>query len=368
MTGRDRKNSLKALFGGDMLPQAGEGAAETARAPEVKSLPVANQSGANQPGTAGEATPARTSSGAVRAMGLSLSSITRDAEEARALRQALQEGERIVALDPDRIDHSFVSDRLSDAEADDPDFLLLVESIRESGQQVPILVRPHGEGGERYQVAYGHRRLKAARRLGQPVKAIVKALTDDELVLAQGKENAERRNLSFIERASFAATLVRRGFDRKLIGDALAVQKSELSRLLQVADAVPLRFVRAIGPAPKAGRERWMALGEIFLNGNGAEIEKADDEVAAERFKTAASDDRFQMLFNRVTKRKAPAKAKPAELARPDGRAFARVERKGKAVRIAFERDVDEAFIDSVTARLAADYAAFIAKRDQGAD
>jgi len=358
MTGRDRKNSLKALFGGDMLPQAGEGAAETARAPEVKSLPIANQ-----PGTAGEATPARTSSGAVRAMGLSLSSITRDAEEARALRQALQEGERIVALDPDRIDHSFVSDRLSDAEADDPDFLLLVESIRESGQQVPILVRPHGEGGERYQVAYGHRRLKAARRLGQPVKAIVKALTDDELVLAQGKENAERRNLSFIERASFAATLVRRGFDRKLIGDALAVQKSELSRLLQVADAVPIRFVRAIGPAPKAGRERWMALGEIFLNGNGAEIEKADDEVAAERFKTAASDDRFQMLFNRVTKRKAPAKAKPAELARPDGRACARVERKG----IAFERDVDEAFIDSVTARLAADYAAFIAKRDQGA-
>ena len=91
MTGRDRKNSLKALFGGDMLPQAGEGAAETARAPEVKSLPVANQSGANQPGTAGEGTPARTSSGAVRAMGLSLSSITRDAEEARALRQALQE-------------------------------------------------------------------------------------------------------------------------------------------------------------------------------------------------------------------------------------------------------------------------------------
>ncbi len=43
--------------------------------------------------------------------------------------------------------------------------------------------------------------LKAVRRLELQVKAIVRKLTDDELVLAQGKENAERRNLSFIERA-----------------------------------------------------------------------------------------------------------------------------------------------------------------------
>ena len=363
MTGRDRKNSLKALFGGDIAPPTGQGPAETQRAPEIKSMPPA---GGLVPG--GEPAGGRASSGAVKAMGLTLSSITREAEEARALRRALEEGERIVALDPDRIDGSFVNDRLSDGETDDPDFLLLVDSMRESGQQVPILVRPHGEGGERYQVAYGHRRLKAARRLGQPVKAIVKALSDDELVLAQGKENAERRNLSFIERASFAHTLARRGFDRKLICEALAVQKSELSRLLQVADAVPVRFVRAIGPAPKAGRERWMALGELFQNGKGAEVEKADDETASARFKAAGSDERFKILFDRLMRRKAAAKAKPEDLTRPDGRVFARLERKGKALRIAFERDVDPAFIERMTARLKEDYAAFIAETHPAGD
>ena len=355
MTGRDRKNSIKALFGGDMMPAGGEAA------PETKSMPPAGE-------------PQRASSGAVKAMGLTLSSITREAEEARALRQALEEGERIVALDTDRIDASFVSDRLSDEERDDPDFLALVESIRESGQQVPILVRPApggaGEGGAdgaaRYQVAYGHRRLKAARRLGQKVKAIVRALSDDELVLAQGKENAERRNLSFIERALFAHTLVARGFERRLVADALAVQKSELSRLLQVAEAVPFRFVREIGPAPKAGRERWMALGAIFQNGNGAEIEKATDEVTSRRFQGAASDDRFQMLFDRLMRRAPKAAAAAEEIARPDGAVFARVERKGRAVRIAFSPDVDPAFIARLTARLKDDYAAFLAAGNGG--
>ena len=350
MAGRDRKNSIKALFGGDILPAGGE------VAPETKSMPAGSE-------------PPRAASGAVKAMGLSLSSITREAEEARALRQALQEGERIVALDTDRIDASFVSDRLSDEERDDPDFLALVESIRESGQQVPILVRPApqdasgtaGEGSERYQVAYGHRRLRAARRLGQPVRAIVKALSDDELILAQGKENAERRNLSFIERALFAHALVGRGFERKLICDALAVQKSELSRLLQVAEAVPFRFARAIGPAPKAGRERWMALGALFQNGNGAEIEKAEDETGAECFLRAPSDERFQMLFDRLMRYPDKAAPEGEALTRPDGRVFARVERKGKAVRIAFAPDVEPAFIAALTARMRDDYAAFLA-------
>ncbi|MDX3975266.1 plasmid partitioning protein RepB [Shinella sp.] len=347
MTGRDRKNSIKALFGGDILP-AGEAA------PETKSLP-----------TAGE--PGRTSSGAVKAMGLTLSSITREAEEARALRQALEEGERIVALDTDRIEASFVNDRLSDEERDDPDFLALVDSMRDSGQQVPILVRPaagtDGGGEARYQVAYGHRRLKAARRLGQKVKAIVRALSDEELVLAQGKENAERRNLTFIERALFAQALVARGFERRLVGDALAVQKSELSRLLQVADSVPIRFVREIGPAPKAGRERWMALSAIFENGNGAEIEKATDEVTSEQFRRVSSDERFQKLFDRLAHRAPKAVAAVEEIHRADGGLLAKVERKGKAVRIAFPPDVDPAFIARLTARLEDDYAAFLAAR-----
>lgn len=356
MAGHNRKNELKALFGGAPTPVA---------APETKSAvpPAAEGAGKApivvEPVREGVAPPVqRASSGAVKAMGLSLSSITRDAEEARALRLALEEGERIVSLDTAKIDGSIVADRLSDADKDDPEFLALVDSMRDSGQQVPILVRPHPDVQGRYQTAYGHRRLKAAQRLSIPVKVIIRSLTDDELVMAQGKENAERRNLTFIERALFAQALIERGFDRKLTGEALAVQKSELSRLLQVADAVPGYVVRAIGPAPKAGRERWMALGQLLSDGAG--IEKAIDEVYSERFKAVSTDERFQMLFDRLSRRTRPEKPAPDVLKDAKGAVFAKLNRQGRAVRIEFSADADPRFINRLAERLAEDYAAFI--------
>ena len=54
------------------------------------------------------------------------------------------------------------------------------------------------------------------------------------LVLAQGKENSERRDLSFIERAMFAVHLEERGFDRNVVMAALSVDKSEAAKLFAV--------------------------------------------------------------------------------------------------------------------------------------
>ena len=353
MTGRDRKNSLKALFGDAALP-----------GPEGQLTAVNNPAAAPESKSAGDPNGVpRAASGAVKAMGLSLSSITREAEEARVLRQALELGDRVVALDPALISSSFVSDRLSEEERDDEDFLGLMESIRESGQHAPILVRPHPDRPEHYQVAYGHRRLRAARRLGQPVKALVRPLSDDELVLAQGKENAERRNLSFIERALFAKALGERGFDRRIVGEALAVQKSELSRLLQVADAVPERFIRAIGPAPKVGRERWMALGQFFAD--RASVIKAEDETGAERFLAATSDERFRLLFDRLSRKQPAVKPDVEDLKGADGKLFARISRGDKGLRIEFPADPGFGFAETVATRLREDYARFL--KDVGA-
>ena len=367
MAGRDRKNSLKALFGEPMAP-----APETKSVQSVKTTPTDAPSGvpavrqdeiqaSSSEAAAKPAPPAvpRAASGAIKAMGLSLGSITREAEEARALRQALEEGERILTLETDKIDGSFIADRLSEGEIDDPEFMTLVDSIRESGQQVPILVRPHPDKPGRFQVAYGHRRLRASMRLGRTVKAIVRPLSDNDLVLAQGKENAERRNLSFIERALFASALVARGFDRKLIGDALAVQKSELSRLLQVADSVPEDVARAVGPSPKTGRERWMALGEVFSREGTAAIEKARDEMRSPGFREADTDTRFKMLFERLKRRAAKPKSAGDAILADDGAVVGHLNRKGNITRIEFAPGTDPAFIESITAVIAREYARF---------
>src|ERR1700733_12157335 len=97
------------------------------------------------------------------------------------------------------LEPSFVSDRLMPI--DDPQYRQLVELILKDGQALPILVRPHPVRAGIYQIAYGHRRSHAARELAVKVRAIIQTLSDTEFVIAQGKENAERRNLSFIERA-----------------------------------------------------------------------------------------------------------------------------------------------------------------------
>jgi ParB family chromosome partitioning protein len=355
MVGNSRKTELKALFGGS-LPVT----TTPAVAPEVKPASPAPVAPVSNTETNA---PARSASGAVRAMGLSLGSMTREAEEARALRQAMSDGEHVLAVDPAQIDASFVEDRLSVAGVDDEDFAVLLESIRESGQQVPVLLRPHPEKQGRYQTAYGHRRIRAALKLGQPVKAIIRSLSDDELVLAQGKENAERRNLSFIERAIFARNLAERGFDRKVIGDALSVQKSELSRLMQVVEKVPARFITIIGAAPKAGRDRWMKLGEMLQSDTAQG--NAMDEIGTDRFGTSQSDQRFELLFKRLSARP-PAKQKtqrPRELRDGKGKVFATLRVDGKAPRIDFVGKIDPEFIEKVVDLLSREYTAHTAKR-----
>ena len=345
MAGINRKNELKALFGGTLAPQA-------PGAPEVKS--------AETPVPAAPVAPEHSRSGAVKAMGLTLGAMSREAEEARSLRAALEKGERVVALDPDLVEGSIVEDRLTIAGIADEDFERLVESIRESGQQVPILVRPHPTQEGRYQTAYGHRRLEAARRLAIKVQAVVRPLSDDALVLAQGKENAERRNLTFIERALFARTLVARGFDRKVAGEALAVEKSELSRLLQVAEAVPEHVVRAIGPAPKAGRDRWMAMGGLLANEAG--VAKADEEIGLVRFAEADSDKRFQFIFNRLTAKEKPKAAKPRDLKDSSGRVFARLVTTGKTPRIEFLAGASPQAVEQAADLVASHFAGFATK------
>ena len=150
---------------------------------------------------------------------------------------------------------------------------------------MPILIRPHPQAKDRYQVAYGHRRLRAVADLGRKVRAVVRPMTDSELVIAQGVENSARKDLSYIEKAVFAMRLEDRGFERPVIMDALSTDKGELSKLISVARGVPEDLVRTIGPAPKAGRRRWLAMAELLER--PAAVKSVAEAVGAEGFALA---------------------------------------------------------------------------------
>ncbi|MGB3538700.1 MAG: plasmid partitioning protein RepB [Mesorhizobium sp.] len=333
MTGQNRKNQLKALFQPMEPPVAG-------RAPDA-TPPAASPV---QPPAPSPEVRARAASGAVKAMGLSLGGLSREIEDARRLKESLGAADRVIEIEPDLIDTSFVSDRLGHDDGEES-FQALMRSIETSGQQVPVLVRPHPEKPGRFQTAYGHRRIRAAARLGQRVRAIVRELDDTELVLAQGKENTERRDLSFIERAFFAHALIRRGFERGVVQEALSLHKAEMTRYLQVAEGVPRHIASAIGPAPKIGRPRWMALADLLKS--EAAVVKANAEIGAERFRAAAgSDARFDLVFSRLQRKPAAKAGEAREIRDGQGRAVAHVSvAKGKA-RVEFVDKIADGFED----------------------
>ncbi len=86
---------------------------------------------------------------------------------------------------------------------DDSDMQQLMESIKEYGVIVPILVRPNPiEGEAKYEIVSGHRRFEACKRLGiEDIPVIVRNLDDDEAILAMVDSNLHREQLLPSEKA-----------------------------------------------------------------------------------------------------------------------------------------------------------------------
>lgn len=297
------------------------------------------------------AQPPHRPSGAVKAMNLSLGRLGEEAAAAKALRESLASGDKVLEIDPAAVEMSFIRDRIPVDR--DAEFERLKQSIRDSGQQVPILVRPDPVRAGHYQAAYGHRRLRAAAEIGVPVKAVVRKLTDEELIVAQGQENGPRVDLSFIERALFARRLDEHGFSRDMIATALTTDKPETSRLLQVAQTIDPEIILAIGPAPKVGRPRWLAFAEKFRETGGQK--KAQAAIGARGFLELDTNSRFDVIWKALEEKTPPQRAEQT-LRAQGGAPLALVARSGKTFRITVKSAAFSEFLAQRLVSLAAEF------------
>lgn len=125
--------------------------------------------------------------------------------------------ETVVILNPyditDFPDHPF---KITDNEEMDN----MVESIKEIGVKVPILVRPKQNGG--YEMVAGHRRNYATKKAGlDGIPAIVREMTDEEATIIMVDSNIQREKILPSEKA----------FAYKMKMEALSHQgKKETSR------------------------------------------------------------------------------------------------------------------------------------------
>jgi ParB family chromosome partitioning protein len=228
----------------------------------------------------------------------------------------------IREIDPGLIDDWGPQDRLDEftavnAEDDDEGFEALKNSIREGGQQVPILVRRSKAAEGRFEAIYGRRRLKACRELGIKVRANVQDVDDATALLAKGLENAARRNLSFYEKARFAEAIQAAGHESATVRQVLNLSASGHSHLTKVTQNVPSRVGDLIGSAPKSGRPRWTDLAELFLERKLTE--KTALNLLAKTSTSSTSDERLEALIKEASKRGTKVSSGPREIAPMDG-------------------------------------------------
>lgn len=288
------------------------------------------------------------SSGAVRSLRDSFSEVERENQD---LRDKIAAGATIVEIDPALVDPSPVSDRFRDDNS--TSYEILKQSIAQRGQEVPVLVREHPTTPGRYQSAYGHRRIRAARELGIPVRAILKSLSDEALVVAQGLENAPREDLSFIERAIFAMHIEDAGHKRSVVQDALAIDRAEASKLITVAKSIPHDIIDAIGKAPKIGRGRWQTFADMLTD--TAAIKQIRAAISDRAFAGRDTDGRFLAVFNaagRAADRGASKTAPAAWALAPDGQRIAQIQHAGRELKLSIDKKVPASFADFLVEQL----------------
>lgn len=291
-------------------------------------------------------------------------SLIHSLDELTAQADRLLEGETVVELDPGIIDGSFVRDRLED---DEQDFSDLVTAIRDRGQDTPILVRPHPTVAGRYMVVFGHRRLRAAKALERKVRAVVKDLKDSDHVVAQGQENSARANLSFLEKALFAAEIARRQYDgdNAIALSALSIDRATLSKMLAVS-TIPKEILDAVGAAKGIGRDRWYELKNLLER--PSTLEQAKAYIQTDDFKAKVGDERFNSLLahmKSVGRQARPKAAKTHRWASDDKAVSADIKTDGKTYTVALKAKDAAGFGDFIAENLGDLYQAYRNKRDQ---
>ncbi|MBT2132650.1 plasmid partitioning protein RepB [Aliiroseovarius lamellibrachiae] len=202
-------------------------------------------------------TPALAAAHAATPMGGAAGTMMSSNRALRSARDAV-DGHHVWELDPTVIDDLRPADRLNPEDVVD-----LRDAIEANGQTVPILVRRNPKNTDRYLLIYGRRRLEAIRASDKvpKVRALVAQMDDDDAIRAQISENMARRDLSFIEKALLAKSLVAEGLgNQSQVAEILTVTKSSVSMSISVVDALGEDLVRAIGAAYGVGRPRWDAL------------------------------------------------------------------------------------------------------------
>lgn len=230
----------------------------------------------------------------------------------KEIQRAIDEGGVLVEIDPSAVvvgDHDRQQDSLRDAS-----FSRLVNSIREHGQLVPIVVRPRMDG--RFDLVAGFRRLNAAKLLGQTIMAVATEVTDSDLYMLKLIENEIREDLNPFEKAdSIAKVMEKKGLNARQMGEALSVSHVHILNTLHIA-RIPqwLRKYLTVETISKRGRNdqgellilfpaksRLTKIGRLFSDLTDEQQQQLKELVQSPEYTSLSDPDkRAQVVIARI--------------------------------------------------------------------
>ena len=118
----------------------------------------------------------------------------------------------------------------------------LAQSIASQGVIQPLVVRPHPQRPEHYQLVAGERRFRAVQRLGWPeVPVLVREVSDDALLEAALVENLQREPLTPIEEATAYRTLLDYyGYTQEALAARVGKDRSTIANMVRLLALPPL--------------------------------------------------------------------------------------------------------------------------------
>ena len=120
------------------------------------------------------------------------------------------------------------------------DLTELAGSIRQRGLIQPLIVREHENGG--YEIVAGERRWRAAQRAGiHMIPAIIRNLSDQEVLEIAIIENVQRSDLNAIEEATGYSVLIERfNYTQDKLSEVIGKSRSHLANTLRLLKLPPM--------------------------------------------------------------------------------------------------------------------------------
>ena len=176
----------------------------------------------------------------------------------------------------------------------------LVESIRTRGILQPLLVRPHPDARDRYQIIAGERRWRAAQQAGlHAIPALIRSLTDVEAMAAALVENLQRQDLNAIEEAEGYQRLVDEfGMTQETLAEAVGKSRSHVANTLRLRHLPATVQAEVRKGALTAGHARALlghpepAKAALAVIARGLNVRQTEALVPRRASTTAAGQDR----------------------------------------------------------------------------